>query len=133
MATGQRPFEGETLSHIIVAILEKEPPPLSRYCPEAPAELQRILTKALCKNRNERYQTAKDLAADLKRLKQELDSAESAGWRLAAGSHHRGISRRWTTAMAVALVALIVLFVGLNVNRLGDRFLRDSSSNRIQS
>src|SRR5262249_10321175 len=47
MISGKRPFEGETTSHVIVAIMEKEPQPLSVSLPEAPSELQRIVTKAL--------------------------------------------------------------------------------------
>src|SRR2546422_2759162 len=73
MLTGQAPFEGETPSHVIVSILEKHAPPLSRYLAEVPAELERIVSKALRKNREERYQTVKDLLLDLKSLKQELE------------------------------------------------------------
>ena len=72
MLAGRVPFEGETTSHVIVAILEKEPPPLSQYA-EVPTELERISNKALRKNRKERYQTIKDFALDLKTLKQELE------------------------------------------------------------
>lgn len=75
MATGRVPFEGETASHVIVSLLEKEAPPLSRSLPEVPAELDRIVNKALRKNRDERYQTIKDLLLDLKSLKQELEIA----------------------------------------------------------
>jgi eukaryotic-like serine/threonine-protein kinase len=73
MVTGRAPFEGATPSHVIVALMEKEPPPLTTLVPEAPAELDRIVTKALMKEREERYQTAKDLSLDLKSLKQELE------------------------------------------------------------
>ena len=61
MLTYRRPFTGETISHIIVSILEKEPPPLSQYVKEYPAEIERIIKKALMKNADERYQTAKQL------------------------------------------------------------------------
>jgi serine/threonine protein kinase len=71
MATGRAPFQGETPSHVIVSILEKEPLPLARY-PEVPEELERIVMKALRKNKEERYQTAGDLAHDLKILRQEF-------------------------------------------------------------
>ncbi len=71
MVTGRAPFAGETPSHTMVSILENEPPPLSRDA-EVPAELARILSKALRKERAERYQTAGDLALDLKSLKEEL-------------------------------------------------------------
>src|SRR5207245_7407047 len=54
MVTGRVPFEGETPSHVIVSLMENEPPPLSCYT-EVPAELERIVSKALRKNREERY------------------------------------------------------------------------------
>jgi serine/threonine-protein kinase len=72
MLCGHPPFNGETPSHVIVSILESEPDPLAQYL-EAPAELQRVLHKVLRKNRDERYQTARDLALDLNNLKRELD------------------------------------------------------------
>ncbi|HEV8130474.1 MAG TPA: serine/threonine-protein kinase, partial [Acidobacteriota bacterium] len=73
MIAGRLPFDGETTSDLIVSILEKDPPPLSEYEPEAPKELQRIVKKALAKDRDERYQAAEDLLNDLKTLKQELE------------------------------------------------------------
>jgi serine/threonine protein kinase/tetratricopeptide (TPR) repeat protein len=73
MLAHRTPFEGATRSDIVAAILNKEPSPLARYAPDAPAELERIVTKALAKERNERYQTVRDLAIDLRRLKQRLD------------------------------------------------------------
>jgi len=73
MVAGHVPFEAETPSEVIGLILNKEPPPLARYDREAPPELERIVTKALTKDLEERYQTAKDLLVDLKRLKRQLD------------------------------------------------------------
>ena len=73
MIAGRPPFEGETASHVIVSILEKEPALLTRSSPDAPSELERIVTKALAKDKDERYQTVKDLLIDLKRLKQRRD------------------------------------------------------------
>ncbi|HXI92826.1 MAG TPA: serine/threonine-protein kinase, partial [Blastocatellia bacterium] len=72
MVTGRAPFEGETPSHVIVSIMESKPPPLTSYS-VAPVELERIVTKALRKDREERYQAASDLALDLKSLKHELE------------------------------------------------------------
>jgi serine/threonine protein kinase len=72
MVSGRAPFEGKTPSHVIVSILESEPPSLIRD-PEVPAELERIVAKALRKERAERYQTAGDLALDLKSLNRELE------------------------------------------------------------
>jgi eukaryotic-like serine/threonine-protein kinase len=73
MIAGRPPFRGETKSHTVVAILETEPVPLTTFAPEAPAELQRIVRKALTKDRDSRYQTARDLMIDLKTLRRDLD------------------------------------------------------------
>lgn len=73
MITGKGPFEGATASDVIASILTKEPPPVSRYSPEVPAELERIITKALQKDREERYQVVKELLLDVKQLKQRLE------------------------------------------------------------
>src|SRR5688572_4807705 len=73
MVAGRLPFEAETPSEVIAQILDKEPPPLARFNRDAPPELERIVTKALSKDREERYQTAKDLLNDFKRLKHRLD------------------------------------------------------------
>src|SRR6266496_2235743 len=73
MVTGHVPFEAETPSEVIALILNKEPPPLARYEREAPPELERIVSKALTKDREERYQTAKDFLVDLKRLRRQVD------------------------------------------------------------
>ncbi|MGA9773874.1 MAG: protein kinase [Blastocatellia bacterium] len=73
MVTRRAPFEGETTSDIIASILKTDPPPMLFHSPEAPAELERIVTKAIAKKPEERYQTARDLLIDLKRLKQQLE------------------------------------------------------------
>ncbi|HXQ73981.1 MAG TPA: protein kinase [Pyrinomonadaceae bacterium] len=65
MVTGVMPFVGPTSSHTLVQIIEQEPPPLPK---DAPVELQRIIRKAMAKSPNDRYQSAKDMAADLKRV-----------------------------------------------------------------
>jgi len=77
MLTGLFPFQGPTPTDVIISIAEKDPPAPARYAPELPAELGRIISKTLVKNKEERYQTAKDLLIDLKRLKQQLE-VESA-------------------------------------------------------
>ena len=73
MVTRRKPFEGETPSDTLAAILKTEPPPLRRVVPGVPAELARIVNKSLRKDREERYQVVKDLWLDLKALKQELE------------------------------------------------------------
>jgi eukaryotic-like serine/threonine-protein kinase len=74
MVTGCSPFLAGTSNEIISAILSKQiPPPLARYSRLVPERLEEIVEKALTKNREERYQTSKDLLIDLKRLKQSLE------------------------------------------------------------
>jgi serine/threonine protein kinase/tetratricopeptide (TPR) repeat protein len=73
LVAGRTPFEGETSTDVIVAITQKEPPPLARFAPNVPAELDWIVMKALRKDRDERYQTIKELLTDLRRLKQRLE------------------------------------------------------------
>ncbi len=75
MVTGHLPFAGPTPSHVIVAILEKDPPLLARYVSDAPEALEWIVTKALTKNRDDRYQTAREMLTDLRRLKQRLEAS----------------------------------------------------------
>src|SRR6266511_366337 len=77
MVAGRQPFEGETASDVMSLILQKEPLPLAYSWPEVPAELERIVRKALRKDKEERYQTIKDLLIDLRNLRKELElSAE---------------------------------------------------------
>lgn len=73
MVAGQKPFGGGTPSDVFAAILKTEPASLSRLVPTAPAELTRIVTKALRKDREERYQVVKDLLLDLKTLNEDID------------------------------------------------------------
>ncbi len=74
MVTGRVPFEGMTPSHIIVAILEKEPLPLATYVPNVPEALDWIVTETLTKDAAERTQTARELMKRLQRLKQRVDA-----------------------------------------------------------
>jgi serine/threonine protein kinase/Tfp pilus assembly protein PilF len=69
MLSGKVPFTGETINHTIVSILEKEP----KLLENVPDELQRIVRKALTKDKEMRYQTARDLLVDLKNLRRILD------------------------------------------------------------
>src|SRR5262245_59122694 len=74
LATRRLPFEGSSVYEVMATILsDRESHPLSRYSSEVPAELERIVAKALRKNREERYQTIKDLLLDLQSLKQRLE------------------------------------------------------------
>ena len=74
LLTGRLPFEGSGIYEIMAAILsDREAPPLSRYSSDVPPELERIVAKALRKNREERYQNTKDLLLDLQSLRQRLE------------------------------------------------------------
>ena len=75
MIAGRTPFGGETATDTIVSIVQKEPPPLSDYVAESPVELERIVRKCLCKNRDERYPSAQELLTDLKNVQRDLDTA----------------------------------------------------------
>jgi eukaryotic-like serine/threonine-protein kinase len=73
MVTGVLPFTGQTPSDVLVAVLTVDPPVLTRCAPFVPAELERIVMKALRKDPEERYQAVKDLELDLKTLRQRLE------------------------------------------------------------
>ncbi len=86
MATGQLPFRGETSGMIFHAILERAPVPPVRINPEVPTKLEEIITKALEKDRELRYQHASEIGTDLKRLKRDTTSGRSAAAVEAASS-----------------------------------------------
>src|ERR1700722_10126525 len=78
MATGMPPFRGESAGVITEAILNRAPVPPVRLNADVPGELERIIAKALEKDRETRYQHASDMRADLKRLRRESESGRSA-------------------------------------------------------
>src|SRR6266542_3706405 len=81
MVAGRPPFEGKTPQDIIILIAGREPAPIARYAPDTPTELQRIVSKALTKDREERYQTAKDSNSVSRwRLKSSAPLRQSSGW-----------------------------------------------------
>jgi len=113
MATGLPPFPGDTSAAVFDSILNKQPVPPIRRNPALPEELDRIIRKALEKDRDIRYQSAAELRADLKRLKRDTDSGKTAAEQaLAIGPVTQTVRVRWPLyATLVALAACIVLLV----------------------
>jgi serine/threonine protein kinase len=120
MVGGSPPFRGETPSDCIAAILTTEPPALSGVLPNVPLELESILQKALRKKSDQRYQTIKEMLADLRILKGELEADSSLPHTKARAEsimgkikrHKRGVLLTLAAALlAAAAVAYSFLFV----------------------
>ena len=77
LLTGKLPFRGEHLSALMYSIINQEPPPIARFNEKAGDELQRIVSKALAKDREERYQHVDDMLADLRRERRALEAART--------------------------------------------------------
>src|SRR2546422_5615842 len=74
-ATGRKPFEGESIIKSLHMVVYEPAPPIADFNPSAPAELQRIVRRCLAKDPDDRYQTIKDVAIELKELRRELHGA----------------------------------------------------------
>jgi serine/threonine protein kinase/Tfp pilus assembly protein PilF len=72
MLTGQQPFQGETMTDVLANIIHREPASILAHRKDTPAELERIITKTVCKNKDERYQSANELFNDLKQLQTRM-------------------------------------------------------------
>ena len=108
MVAGHAPFTGDTLHEVMNSILTTEPPPLTNYVAKTPGELQQIVSTALRKEREQRYQSAHELLEALKSLHRKMEfSAELKRSNVAP------LWRRWTrsptTVVLVMLVAVLAL------------------------
>ena len=141
MLAGQKPFEGATPTDVIISIAGREPEPLSECAPEVPSRLERILKKALAKEREERYQTADELLIDLKSLRHDLEIGTEVerskqliqGNRSAVTTSDNPVitSRLLTRSRILTLTALggLLIIAGL----VYARFLHQSSTPALQT
>jgi TolB-like protein/Tfp pilus assembly protein PilF/predicted Ser/Thr protein kinase len=129
MATGRRPFAEVERSQLIGAILRQAPAPPRQLNPQVSAELERIIGKCLEKELENRYQSAKELAVDLRRL--VAPSTVTASW--------RGVEKPWSRAGRTVLLGLTGLLavsavlLGLNVNGWRERLFGKEAGVRIHS
>ena len=132
MLAGRPPFEGGSPSDVIAAILKTEPAPLTQYVPEAPAELQWIVSKALRKDREERYQSSKEMLNDLRELREKLqlqakleqsqppearrsaltETSEATPRRTSSSEYLIGEIKRHKRGAAIALLAIVIAIAG---------------------
>ena len=111
MASGERPFKGDTSVSIVTAILRDEPKPITQVRPDLPRDLGRIIKHALAKDTEHRYQTAKDLRNDLEELKDSLSSGELERVPAAPAAPARQSWARWMAAVVVVALLTTVAYL----------------------
>jgi eukaryotic-like serine/threonine-protein kinase len=107
MATGQRPFQGETDATIYDAILNRDPDPPTKLNQEVSPQLEAIIHKALEKDRDLRYQSAAELRADLKRIKRDT---ESQGIKVGSGDHSH-LTRKGLRLTPIVITAMTIILL----------------------
>jgi hypothetical protein len=121
MAAGRSPFTGQTNSHTVVSIIERDPESLSRSAKiGVPAELERMVSKSLAKNPDERYQTARDLLVDLKNLRKQFEHESqmrrNSDAQTAGGTHVTGplrVAKVRSLWPFLALLAVVIAGVAI--------------------
>ena len=113
MVAGSPPFRGETPSDCIAAILTAEPAPLSSISPDVPDKLESILQKALRKNTDERYQTIKEMLAELRILKAKLETESSLSQTTSHGDSNVSEIKRRRRGVLVTVVATLLAAVAV--------------------
>jgi serine/threonine-protein kinase len=108
MVTGHAPFTGDTPKEVMSSILENEPPPLTYYIAHAPGEFQHIVSKALRKDRSQRYRSAHELVQALKGLRHNLEVEAEL-----EGSTARALWLRWARSPATLVLFLIAAALAL--------------------
>jgi len=113
MCTGTLPFRGATSALVFKAILDSSPTPIVRINPDVPAELERIINKALEKDRDLRYQSAAELRSDLKRLRRDSESGSAQAVRL--------FQRKWLPAAVLGIAAIVLAVAAATIYRFASR------------
>jgi TolB-like protein/Flp pilus assembly protein TadD len=127
MVTGIQAFSGATSGVVTDAILHGTPTSPVRISPSVPAEVERIINKALEKDRKVRYQNAADIRADLERLKRDRTSGRSV-------SRQRALVQRWLLMGIGTAAVLLAVVAGFNVGGLRDHLLqRTTGTGHIES
>jgi len=113
MASGRHPFAGDNRAATISAIILGAPEPVAQVVPETPAELDRILTKALAKNPAERYQSIQELLVDLQALARDLES-DARPRRTTVSARGAPGRRQWSPYPIAAAAVVLAAAVGLS-------------------
>ncbi|HEY6333650.1 MAG TPA: AAA family ATPase, partial [Blastocatellia bacterium] len=123
MITGTRPFPGDSPGDVIVSILEREPDPLRALAPEVPVQVEQIVIRALAKDRKQRYPTAGDLQADLKKLGGSLEAIHHKTAAQPAGNPTEAWRRQATVLCSnlCGYAAIVEQLAPLELEKVGSR------------
>ena len=111
MVTGRLPFEGERQEAVVYAIGNEEPEPITALRVGVPTELDRVVSKAMAKSRDERYQHVDEMLVDLRALRKQIESGKSAALKTAAGQEtsQAAVKPRRAMALPLSAVGLLIL------------------------